>query len=88
MCFSARSVKASGIGRLLVTILEATELKAGKPNGENGYIGCTDSSMDYDRRFQSRCKLLKGMEVNKYYISYQERVQRYSRFVPLSQKLI
>lgn len=32
--FSARSVKSSGIGRLLVTILEATELKAGKPNGE------------------------------------------------------
>lgn len=34
--FAARSVKASGIGRLLVTILEATELKAAKPNGERG----------------------------------------------------
>ena len=34
--FAARSVKASGIGRLLVTILEATELKACKPNGECG----------------------------------------------------
>ena len=33
--FAARSVKASGIGRLLVTILEATELKPGKPNGEH-----------------------------------------------------
>ena len=32
--FAARSVKASGIGRLLVTILEATELKPAKPNGE------------------------------------------------------
>lgn len=38
MCvFAARSVKTSGIGRLLVTILEATELKAAKPNGEHGY---------------------------------------------------
>lgn len=33
---AARSVKATGIGRLLVTILEATELKAAKPNGECG----------------------------------------------------
>lgn len=33
--FIARSVKTSGIGRLLVTILEATELKAAKPNGEH-----------------------------------------------------
>lgn len=32
--FAARSMKASGIGRLLVTILEATELKAAKTNGE------------------------------------------------------
>lgn len=31
---AARSMKATGIGRLLVTILEATELKAAKPNGE------------------------------------------------------
>lgn len=30
----ARSVKASGIGRLLVTVLEATELRAAKANGE------------------------------------------------------
>lgn len=35
--FPARSVKATGIGRLLVTILEATELKAAKPNGECGH---------------------------------------------------
>lgn len=33
---AARSMKATGIGRLLVTILEATELKAAKPNGECG----------------------------------------------------
>lgn len=36
---AARSVKATGIGRLLVTILEATELKAAKPNGECGLTG-------------------------------------------------
>uniref|UniRef100_A0A8C5GR33 Intersectin-2-like n=1 Tax=Gouania willdenowi TaxID=441366 RepID=A0A8C5GR33_GOUWI len=33
--YQARAVKTSGIGRLLVTILEATELKAGKPNGKS-----------------------------------------------------
>lgn len=33
--FAARSIKGTGIGRLLVTILEATELKAAKPNGES-----------------------------------------------------
>lgn len=33
--FTARSMKGSGIGRLLVTILEATELRAAKPNGEH-----------------------------------------------------
>uniref|UniRef100_A0A7N6AYB1 Intersectin 2b n=1 Tax=Anabas testudineus TaxID=64144 RepID=A0A7N6AYB1_ANATE len=33
--YQSRSVKASGIGRLLVTILEATELKAAKPNGKS-----------------------------------------------------
>lgn len=33
--FTARSMKGSGIGRLLVTIQEATELKAAKPNGEH-----------------------------------------------------
>lgn len=31
---SARSLKSSGIGRLLVTVAEAQELKACKPNGE------------------------------------------------------
>ncbi|KAM6943444.1 intersectin-2b [Xenentodon cancila] len=35
--YQARSVKASAIGRLLVTILEATELKAGKPGKNNPY---------------------------------------------------
>lgn len=39
--FAARSVKASGIGRLLVTILEATELKAAKPSGEHENTGCS-----------------------------------------------
>lgn len=36
MCLSvlARSLKTSGIGRLLVTVTEAQELKACKPNGE------------------------------------------------------
>lgn len=33
--FPARSLKSSGIGRLLVTVTEAQELKACKPNGEN-----------------------------------------------------
>uniref|UniRef100_A0A1A7YX17 Intersectin 2b n=1 Tax=Iconisemion striatum TaxID=60296 RepID=A0A1A7YX17_9TELE len=33
--YQGRSVKASGIGRLLVTILEAVELKAVKPNGKS-----------------------------------------------------
>uniref|UniRef100_A0A1A8H244 Intersectin 2b n=1 Tax=Nothobranchius korthausae TaxID=1143690 RepID=A0A1A8H244_9TELE len=33
--YQGRSVKASGIGRLLVTILEATELKAVKANGKS-----------------------------------------------------
>uniref|UniRef100_H3DK01 Osteoclast-stimulating factor 1 n=1 Tax=Tetraodon nigroviridis TaxID=99883 RepID=H3DK01_TETNG len=33
--YQARSMKATGIGRLLVTILEATELKAAKPNGKS-----------------------------------------------------
>ncbi len=42
VCVSAaRSVKASGIGRLLVTVLEATELKASKSNGERGYTHVT-----------------------------------------------
>uniref|UniRef100_A0A3B3BWE1 Intersectin 2b n=1 Tax=Oryzias melastigma TaxID=30732 RepID=A0A3B3BWE1_ORYME len=33
--YQARSIKASGIGRLLVTILEATELKATRSNGKS-----------------------------------------------------
>lgn len=33
--FPARSLKSSGIGRLLVTVTEAQELKACKPNGKN-----------------------------------------------------
>lgn len=48
--FAARSVKASGIGRLLVTILEATELKPGKPNGEHGYIRVTGWSSQFSGR--------------------------------------
>lgn len=35
VCVSARSLKTSGIGRLLVTVTEAQELKACKPNGED-----------------------------------------------------
>lgn len=32
--FAARSQKTSGIGRLMVHVIEATELKACKPNGK------------------------------------------------------
>ena len=56
--FAARSVKASGIGRLLVTILEATELKAGKPNGEREYFnvaGCTWSFIGEKLKILSCC---------------------------------
>ncbi|KAM9861208.1 intersectin-2b isoform 2-T2 [Aulostomus maculatus] len=49
--YQAKSVKASGIGRLLVTILEATELKAGKPNGKsNPYCEVTMGSQIFTSR--------------------------------------
>lgn len=49
--YQARSVKASGIGRLLVTILEATELKAGKPNGKsNPYCEVTMGAQIFTSR--------------------------------------
>uniref|UniRef100_A0A672GKP9 Intersectin 2b n=1 Tax=Salarias fasciatus TaxID=181472 RepID=A0A672GKP9_SALFA len=48
---AARSVKASGIGRLLVTVLEATELKAGKPNGKsNPYCEVTMGTQIFTSR--------------------------------------
>ncbi|XP_037651143.1 intersectin-2b isoform X2 [Sebastes umbrosus] len=48
---AARSVKASGIGRLLVTILEATELKPGKPNGKsNPYCEVTMGAQMFTSR--------------------------------------
>ncbi|TNN60807.1 Intersectin-2 [Liparis tanakae] len=49
--YQARSVKASGIGRLLVTILEATELKPGKPNGKsNPYCEVTMGAQIFTSR--------------------------------------
>ncbi|XP_022595239.1 intersectin-2-like isoform X1 [Seriola dumerili] len=49
--YQARSVKATGIGRLLVTILEATELKAGKPNGKsNPYCEVTMGAQIFTSR--------------------------------------
>uniref|UniRef100_A0A8D3BPI8 Intersectin 2b n=1 Tax=Scophthalmus maximus TaxID=52904 RepID=A0A8D3BPI8_SCOMX len=49
--YQARSVKSSGIGRLLVTILEATELKAGKPNGKsNPYCEVTMGAQIFTSR--------------------------------------
>uniref|UniRef100_A0A665V1D1 Intersectin 2b n=1 Tax=Echeneis naucrates TaxID=173247 RepID=A0A665V1D1_ECHNA len=49
--YQARSVKASGIGRLLVTVLEATELKAGKPNGKsNPYCEVTMGAQIFTSR--------------------------------------
>ncbi|CAJ1048909.1 intersectin-2b isoform X1 [Xyrichtys novacula] len=49
--YQARSVKASGIGRLLVTILEATELKAGKSNGKsNPYCEVTMGAQIFTSR--------------------------------------
>ncbi|CAG5853966.1 unnamed protein product [Menidia menidia] len=49
--YQARSMKASGIGRLLVTILEATELKAGKPNGKsNPFCEVTMGSQSFTSR--------------------------------------
>ncbi|XP_069378408.1 intersectin-2b isoform X2 [Paralichthys olivaceus] len=49
--YQARSVKSSGIGRLLVNILEATELKAGKPNGKsNPYCEVTMGAQIFTSR--------------------------------------
>uniref|UniRef100_A0A671UUI1 Intersectin 2b n=1 Tax=Sparus aurata TaxID=8175 RepID=A0A671UUI1_SPAAU len=49
--YQARSVKASGIGRLLVTILEATELKACKPNRKsNPYCEVTMGAQIFTSR--------------------------------------
>uniref|UniRef100_A0A674N4C8 Intersectin 2b n=1 Tax=Takifugu rubripes TaxID=31033 RepID=A0A674N4C8_TAKRU len=49
--YQARSVKATGIGRLLVTILEATELKAAKPNGKsNPYCEVTMGAQIFTSR--------------------------------------
>ncbi|XP_056135301.1 intersectin-2b [Lampris incognitus] len=49
--YQARSLKASGIGRLFVTILEATELKACKPNGKsNPYCEVTMGAQIYTSR--------------------------------------
>uniref|UniRef100_A0A673I8F1 Intersectin-2-like n=1 Tax=Sinocyclocheilus rhinocerous TaxID=307959 RepID=A0A673I8F1_9TELE len=49
--YQSRSMKASGIGRLLVTILEATELKSSKPNGKsNPYCEVTMGSQCYTSR--------------------------------------
>ncbi|XP_051579333.1 intersectin-2b isoform X2 [Myxocyprinus asiaticus] len=49
--YLSRSMKASGIGRLLVTILEATELKSSKPNGKsNPYCEVTMGSQCYTSR--------------------------------------
>ncbi|CAN9506941.1 unnamed protein product [Ophioblennius macclurei] len=48
---AARSVQVSSIGRLLVTILEATELKAGKPNGKsNPYCEVTMGTQIFTSR--------------------------------------
>lgn len=49
--YQSRSMKGSGIGRLLVTILEATELKSSKPNGKsNPYCEVTMGSQCYTSR--------------------------------------
>ncbi|XP_055010427.1 intersectin-2b [Boleophthalmus pectinirostris] len=49
--YQARTMKGSGIGRLLVTILEATELKAAKPNGKsNPYCEVTMGSQIFTSR--------------------------------------
>uniref|UniRef100_A0A8K9XTT5 Intersectin 2b n=1 Tax=Oncorhynchus mykiss TaxID=8022 RepID=A0A8K9XTT5_ONCMY len=46
--YQARSLKASGIGRLLVTVLGATELKSSKPNGKsNPYCEVTMGAQNY-----------------------------------------
>uniref|UniRef100_A0A669DA04 Intersectin 2b n=1 Tax=Oreochromis niloticus TaxID=8128 RepID=A0A669DA04_ORENI len=47
----SRSMKGSGIGRLLVTILEATELRAAKPNGKsNPYCEVTMGAQIFTSR--------------------------------------
>uniref|UniRef100_A0A8B9GXT3 Intersectin 2b n=1 Tax=Astyanax mexicanus TaxID=7994 RepID=A0A8B9GXT3_ASTMX len=49
--YQARSMKASGIGRLLVTIQEATELKSSKPSGKsNPYCEVTMGAQCYTSR--------------------------------------
>ncbi|XP_066554588.1 intersectin-2 isoform X3 [Amia ocellicauda] len=49
--YQARSLKASGIGRLLVTILEATELKSSKSNGKsNPYCEVTMGPQCFNTR--------------------------------------
>uniref|UniRef100_A0A1A8H457 Intersectin 2a n=2 Tax=Nothobranchius korthausae TaxID=1143690 RepID=A0A1A8H457_9TELE len=49
--YQARSLKSSGIGRLLVTVTEAQELKACKPNGKsNPYCELTIGAQCYTSR--------------------------------------
>ncbi|XP_053192529.1 intersectin-2a [Scomber japonicus] len=49
--YQARSLKSSGIGRLLVTVTEAMELKACKPNGKsNPYCELTMGAQCYTSR--------------------------------------
>lgn len=49
--FVARSQKTSGIGRLMVHVIEATELKACKPNGKsNPYCEISMGSQSYTTR--------------------------------------
>ncbi|XP_061610787.1 intersectin-2a isoform X3 [Phyllopteryx taeniolatus] len=52
--YQARSLKTSGIGRLLVTVSEAQELKACKPNGKsNPYCELTMGAQCYTSRSAS-----------------------------------
>ncbi|XP_038132470.1 intersectin-2a isoform X2 [Cyprinodon tularosa] len=49
--YQARSLKTSGIGRLLVTVIEAQELRACKPNGKsNPYCELTMGAQCYTSR--------------------------------------
>ncbi|KAM4692947.1 intersectin-2 [Discoglossus pictus] len=49
--YQARSQKSSGIGRLMVQVIEATELKACKPNGKsNPYCEVSMGSQSYTTR--------------------------------------
>ncbi|KAM3603289.1 uncharacterized protein V6R79_019927 [Siganus canaliculatus] len=49
--YQARSLKTSGIGRLMVTVSEALELKASKPNGKsNPYCELTMGAQCYTSR--------------------------------------